>query len=158
MIRFIPNSVFGVFFASTFLFFSASAFADITEQAQEILDRPNVQCAKELAPEIKNLLHNEIKNARSACKELRGCKQAARAEKKECKQNCKDLKGKAKRQCNKECRQESRSDKKSCRDAYKSTECKAARRKIVGGTLKAIIQLAKNEQCRKALENLQQLK
>lgn len=137
---------------------SAHAFADITEQAQEILDKPSVQCAKEAAAEIKTFLQTEIKNARGACAELRGCKQAAREEKQECKKGCSDLKGKAKRECKQACRQEKRSAKKSCKEAYKTPACVEARRMVLGKSLQALMQLAKNDQCRQALNNLQKLK
>ena len=157
MNRFISKSIFGILFASTFLLFSANASADIFENAQAILDKPAVKCAREAAPEIKNLIKNEVKNARGACAELRGCKKKARAQKKQCKNGCKGLKGKAKRQCKKQCRKDKRSAKKSCREAYKTPACKSARRKIIGGTLKAIIKLAKNKECREALNNLQNL-
>ena len=158
MSRFISKSVFGVLFTSAFLFFSANAFADISEQAQEFLDKPGVTCAKEVAPIVKNFMKNELKNARNACKDLRDCKKAARAQKKECKNGCSGLKGKAKRQCKKQCRKDKRSAKRSCREVYKTPACKSARKKMIGASFKAILKAAKSPECRKAIEGLKNLK
>ena len=157
MRRFISKSIFGLLFTSAFLMFSSAAFADISEQAEAILNSPAVKCAKEAAPEVKSLINNEIKNARNACAELRGCKQAAKAQKKECKNGCKGLKGKEKRACKKRCRQAKRAAKKSCREAYKTPACQKARRQVIGKTFKAVMKLIKNEECRKAVENLKQI-
>ena len=158
MNRFISKSLFSLIFASAFLMFSSAAFADISEQAEAILNSPAAKCAKEAAPEVKSLIQNEIKNARNACADLRGCKKAARADKKQCKNGCKGLKGKAKRQCKKACRKEKRNAKKSCREAYKTPACKSARRKVFGKTFKAVMKLIKNKECREAINNLQELK
>jgi hypothetical protein len=157
---FITKNLFGSFVTAALVLFTTSfAFADsIEERAEQILNSAEASCVKEAAAEIKNLIKDQVTNARRACAELRDCKKLAKAEKKECKNGCKGLKGKAKAQCKKECRKDKRADVKDCRAAYKTPACKKARKGVVKGVMKGIGKLAKSEACRKAIENLKELK
>lgn len=160
MSQFISKNLFGAFMSVALILFTSSfVYADgIEERAEKIMNSPLGQCAKEGAKEIQNLLRNEVKASREACKELRGCKKAARQDKRQCKNGCKGLKGKEKRQCKKACRQDKRAAKKSCKEAYKTPACMKARRSVVGRVTKTVVKMAKSKQCRQALADLQQLK
>ena len=139
------------------LFTTSVAFADPADTAFEAMNKPAAQCAKEAAQEIKDFLKTELKAVRAACKDLRDCKKTARKESKKCKQGCKGLKGAELRQCKKDCRKDKRADKKSCREAFKTPECKKARKTFAGKTFKGLLRLAKIKECREALSNLSQL-
>lgn len=160
MTNFLSKNLFGAFMSAALILFTSSLVhaENIEDRAEKIMNSPVAQCAKEGAKEIQDLLRNEVKASRDACKELRGCKKEARQEKRQCKQGCKGLKGKAKRQCKKECRQDKRAAKRSCKEAYKTAACVKARRSIVSRITKAVVKLAKSEKCREALANLKELK
>ena len=160
MKTFISKNLFGAFMSAALILFTSSiVHADgIEEQAEKIMNSPLGQCAKEGAKEIQNILRNEVKASREACKDLRGCKKAARQDKRQCKNGCRGLKGKEKRQCKKACRQDKRAAKKSCKEAYKTAACVKARRSVVSRVTRSLIKMAKSEQCRQALTDLQKLK
>ena len=159
MTNIISKNLFGALIASAFLLLSTNVFAnDIAEQANAILNSPAGKCGKETASEVKDLIQNQIKAARNACADLRGCKKAAKAQKKQCKVQCKGLKGKAKTKCKKDCRLDKRNAKNSCREFYKTPACKQARQQIIGKVTKSLLKLVKNADCRKALKSLKKLK
>lgn len=135
----------------------STAHADLYSDAMKIIESPAGQCAKETIRELGSIINGEVKAARAACADLRGCKKEARADKRDCKQTCKAKKGKAKKDCMKSCRSTKRSDIKSCREAYKTPACKTARRKVVGRITKGLIKQIKSPKCRKAVENLSKL-
>ncbi len=158
MTSIISKNLFGALIASAFLLFSTNVFADdIAEQADAILNSPVGKCGKETASEVKDLIQNQIKAARNACADLRGCKKAANSQKNQCKVQCKGLKGKAKAKCKQDCRVDKRKAKKDCREVYKTPECKQARQMVIGKVTKSLLQLVKNADCRKALEKLKNL-
>ena len=160
MSTFISKNIFGTFVSAAIVLFTSSfVHADgIEERAEKIMNSPLSQCAKEGAKEIQSILRNEVKASREACKDLRGCKKAARQDKRQCKSGCKGLKGKEKRECKKACRQDKRAAKRSCKEAYRTPACVRARRSVVGRITKTVVKMAKNNQCRQALADLQQLK
>jgi hypothetical protein len=159
MTNIISKNLFGALIASAFLLLSTNVFADdISEQADAILNSPVGKCSKEAASEVKDLIQNQIKAARNACADLRGCKKAANFQKKKCKVQCKGLKGKAKAKCKQDCRVDKRKAKNTCREFYKTPECKQARHKIIGKVTKSLLKLVKNADCQESLKNLKKLK
>ena len=144
--------------ALTFFAFVGTAQADIAEKALKLLDSAVAKCVKETGADVVNLMRNEVRATRSACAALRGCKKTARSDGRNCKKTCKGKKGKDLRSCRKTCRKTQSSTVKVCREVYKSTECKSARKSLVKGIGKSIINAIKNANCRSAVKNLKKLR
>lgn len=74
-----------------------------------------------------------------SCKQLRNCRQNCRGVKKDCKDECREEEGRGKdyRKCRRECREAKRQCVRTCRDMYLTSECREARRKIIGAIKKS---------------------
>jgi hypothetical protein len=138
--------------------FVSVSHADIFSDANQIINSPVGQCAKEAAPEISDFLKNDLASTRSACADLRNCKKDARDQKKDCKSECKNMKGDEKKSCKKSCRQAKRSSVKTCREVYKTTECRTARKNLLKNGIDKLIKLVTKSKCKTALKKLKKLK
>lgn len=154
------QSIFNRLLPIAFIFFTfiGHAQADVSEQALQFLNSAAGKCAKETASDIMSLINTEVKAARSACAELRGCKKEAREEKRDCKDECKAKEGKDKKSCMQACRETKKDAVKSCREAYKTPECKSARGKIISRLGKIVVSTIKDQECRQAVQELKKLK
>ena len=154
------------------LLFATPAFAqdgnfgdDVDSAVNTTIDVFNSECVQQGIADGKEI-DGANRRARQACAALRNCKKqcrgakktarkANRAKKKDCKRACKGKKGKAKRQCKKACRKSAKSGRKgarqakkgcvrTCRAKFKTDECKAARKAVLGNIAKAVANLFNN--------------
>lgn len=150
----------------------ASAEAEV-----EDLDDAESGCADVMKEcKTKFSLDKAFGGARSACKELRGCKKSCRADKKgakkeakkaakSCAVECNSKKGKDRRACKQECRiakkediKEARAARKGCvtecRAKHLTPECKTARAGFLKAGADCVKSIAANKDCQQQTKNI----